>query len=151
MCRLWGSTLADLTFSAVREHVSQQSNLMKTFSPSKISLLLFIAAIVSLIIAGPMVGVPHLTPILLLISSIALLLRGVTEWFRPLAEWPRGLIWAAGIALMYSLICPAWAHLHAHYGSRFPIFSGLTMIALLLNVVVPLVRTGLALTTKRPC
>ena len=150
--RVWSRTLADLAFSAAREHLTNQSNLMKSLSPSKASLVLFLTAVGLFLLASPstMTSAPGpFTPVLLILSSLALLVRGAVEWFRPPGEWGKALLWMFVVLVVYGLICPFAAKLHAIHGSQYPTFIPLTISALLLNAIVPVVKAVMALLRRQ--
>jgi len=144
-------TLCDLIFSATREHTENQLSQMKNLSPSKASAILIIAAILlqQLALSLAFNGRPLVT-ICVWLGTLSLVLRAVCEVMRPVSEWRRGLLWAFGIALVYSLICPAWGHAAERIGLPLMVMAAFKahLFAFAINVVVPLVKTVVALVSR---
>jgi hypothetical protein len=143
--------LGDLIFSATREHAASQIEQMKNIAPSKASLILIITAILlqQLSVFLAFHGRPLVT-LCVWISTLALVLRAVTETMRPASEWRRGLLWALGIAVVYGLICPAWAHTAERIGLPLMTMAAVKahLFAFVINLVVPLVKTVVAFVSR---
>jgi hypothetical protein len=143
-------TLGDLFLSGFREHLSQQIHQMKTMSPSKISLILFIAALAFLqFAANSATNDPALTVAWLIFSALALLGRAVAEGFRQPSEWLRGIIWGIGIAFLYALIFPAARKFSDNLGLAAFEWIKLSGVGVLLNFAVPIVKALLLLVRRR--
>jgi hypothetical protein len=144
-------TLTDLIFSATREHVANQVEQMKNIAPSRASLILIITAILlqQLSVSLAFHGRPLVT-LCVWISTLALVLRAVMETMRPTSEWRRGLLWALGIAVVYALICPAWAHTADRIGLPLMTMAAVKahLFAFAINLIVPLVKTVVALVSR---
>jgi len=136
-------TLGDLIFSASREHAENQISQMKNITPSKASAVLIIAAILlqQLALSLAFNGRPLVT-ICVWLGTLALVLRAVCEVMRPISEWRRSLVWAFGIALAYSLICPAWGHAAERIGLPLMVMAAFKahLFAFVINLIVPLVK-----------
>jgi len=145
-------TLVDFVFSATREHAENQLNQMKNITPSRASLILIIAAIFlqQLSVALAYHGRP-LVDLVIWTSTLALVLRGICEVKRPSSEWGRGLLWALGISVAYSLICPAWKHTADLIGLPVMTMAAVKahLFAFGINVLVAVVKAPIAL-LRRP-
>ncbi len=149
LARLWGKTLLDLVCTAFYEHLSNQIHRMKNMPPKTLSLVLFIvstfAALLSIKLTvlhasqGLVVG-------LLCFCAAALLVRAICEWLRPGAELVKSLVWAAAIAVIYSLVMPVFAKLHLIPN---PALTPLLMAAILSNSFVPLGRAAHRIIARR--
>jgi RsiW-degrading membrane proteinase PrsW (M82 family) len=140
---LWLEILLDLICSAFREHLTCQINRMKNLPPKTISLILFIIATAAALVSIKL-AILHANPALIVglicFCAVALLVRAVLEWFRPVQELVRSLLWGATIAIIYALILPVFAKLHLGRNPGLPQFLALSA---LLNGVVPIFRAAL--------
>lgn len=148
--RFWINALLDLACAAFREQVSQQILNMKSIPPKTWSLILFIVAIGATELCVKVAlthGSPALFITLFYLSAIALIVRAVVEWTRPMKELIRSLIWGAAIAIIYALILPVLAKLQlmptGGAGQRIhdPILGALIVAGIALNGFVPLTKT----------
>jgi hypothetical protein len=140
LARFWWSVLADLIVSAPSEHVSQLIQTMKTQNFDKLSFKLLLIAIVLSAVAAPVLVTAGLAPACLYLSTLALLARAVAEWHRAPGEWLRGLLWMAGMLLVYGLIMPFWAKMHVLHGDAYPSVPLVDAGAIFLNVAIALFR-----------
>lgn len=117
---------------------------MKTMSPQKLSLILFVAGIGAAILSCSfIVGQPGLALGLAYFSALALLVRAFAEWKRPESELVRSLIWGATIAVIFGFIMPVWAKL------KLPVIPSPVLIPKFLNAFVPLFKTAMRLARPR--
>lgn len=144
LLELWLGTLADLFFSAFREHLSNQFHHMKNMSRNALSLILFIAAIGAALLSVNFIPARiDLAVGLAYFSALAFLLRAIVEWKRPPNELVRSLVWGAVIAVIFSFIFPVWGKL------KLPIIPWLVAIPVFLNALVPLINVGRHFASRR--
>jgi len=143
-------TLGDLFISSFHEHLSQQIQHMKTMSPSRIALILFITALALLQFAASFATrSTALTATFLTLSALALVGRAVAEGFRPNSEWLRGLAWGFGVAILYGLIFPAWRKFSDNLGLASLEWMKLSAVGVLLNFAVPILKALLMFFRRR--
>jgi hypothetical protein len=136
--------LPDLGLSALREHVTQQtqSRNMKN-SPQAISLALFAAStLAGLLSCSLSTSQPALALTLAYLTAPALLLRAFFEWKRPDSQLTMSLVWAAAVAVIFALIFPVWAKVN------LPVIPWLVALPILMNAAVPIARTAMKLTHR---
>jgi hypothetical protein len=137
-------TFPDLALSAFREHLTEQTHHMKSMSPQKLSLILFIAGIGPAILSCTFVsGQPGIAVCLAYFSSLALLLRAFVEWKRPETELIKSLISGAAIAVIYGLVMPVWGKV------KLPVNPWLALAPMFLNALVPLFKTAMRVARPR--
>lgn len=144
LARLCFRTLEDLTRSAFREQLAQQTHRMNHMPPKKLSWILFTAAAgAGLVSCNFLISQPGIALGLAYFAGLILLLRAVVEWKRPPNELMGSLIGGAAIAVIFALIFPVWAKLN------LPVIPALVAVPLLLNCLVPLIKTGLCFAGPR--
>jgi hypothetical protein len=140
---LLASAVPDLARSAFREHLTQQTEKMKT-SPERISLALFIAAVLTgLLSCSFSITQPSLAVTLAYLTAPFLLVRAFMEWNRPESRLTISLIWAAALAVIFAFIFPVWGRVH------LPLIPWLVLIPVLANASVPFLRAALKLARPR--
>jgi len=116
---VWRRVSTDLLLTALYEHLGNLHNHLKIMRATKLSILLFIAAIGLSIFTVPVINA-GLAPIFLYLATFALLVRAVAEGFRPRTAWISGLAWGLALVVIYGVIMPWWGKMHILYGSAFP-------------------------------
>ncbi len=108
-------------------------------NPPILSLLLLATALglalLSILLAP---GAPGIVAVYL--STLAILARAVTEWFRPPGGSLKGIGWGVFIMVAYGLILPAWAKFYNVHGSLYPLVPVGHVLAAGLNLLVPLMK-----------
>lgn len=140
---IWRRVLLDLIFTVIHEHLSNLTDHMKTLSINKLTHILFAAAIGFALLTSPTVSGPPIATIFLYLSMLAILARGIAEWFRPPSEWLKAIGWGCVVLVVYGFIMPFWGKLHVMYGDAFSIVPALLLGAVFLNAIVPLLKAGL--------
>jgi hypothetical protein len=142
--------LCDAISSAFREHITQFTQTMHTQTPSRIALILLVSALAFLqFAANSATHSTALTAVFLTLSALALLGRAVAECYRPSSEWLRGLAWGFVVALLYSLIFPAWKKYSDNLGLASLGWIKLSTVGVLLNFVVPIVKAVMTFFRRR--
>jgi len=136
--------LPDLGLPALREHITEQTesrNMKK--SPQAISLALFAATtLAGLLSCSLSTSQPALALTFAYLTAPALLLRAFFEWKRPDSQLTISLVWAAAIAVIFSLVFPVWAKVN------LPVIPWLVALPLLVNAAVPIARTAMKLSQR---
>ena len=111
---------------------------MKT-TPPVLSLLLLVTALALALLSIVMApGIPGI--VIVYLSTLAILVRALVEWFRPPGDWWQGIGWGILIMIAYGFILPAWAKFYNAHGSTFPLVPVGHVLAAGLNLVVPVVK-----------
>jgi hypothetical protein len=117
---------------------------MKNIPPQPISLTLFLAGTFAALLSCSLgLTQPTVAVGLAYFSSLAFFVRAFLEWQRPEDQLVRSLVWGATIAVIYSLVFPAWAKV------KLPVIPWLVMMPILLNAIVPMLRATLRLLRRR--
>ena len=94
---VWRRVSGDLMLTALQEHLSNIDNHLRTMRATKVSILLFAAAVGLSLFTISVINV-GLAPAFLYLATFALVARAVAEGFRPRAVWGRGIAWALALA-----------------------------------------------------
>ena len=119
-------------------------------SNPKLRAILFAIATISGLAAGWIAarGQTGLGAALAYFSLTILLLRGITEIFRPAHQWLRALAWGGAVFVIYGFIMPIWAKVHIVPPNESPLLVFLLFIGLGSNLVVPIGKAVIALRTR---
>ena len=147
---LWRNVLIDFIVSVSREHLAQIVHAMKTNNVDKLSLTLLAVAVLLAAVASPALVTSGLAPVTLYLSTLALLARAGVECYRAPGEWLRGLLWMAGMMVIYGVIMPFWAKMHALHGNAYPSVPIVDGGAMFLNAMVALIRPLTTRLLRRP-
>jgi hypothetical protein len=111
---------------------------MKT-TPPVLSLLLLVTALalalLSIVMAPGISGI-----VIIYVSTLAILVRALVEWFRPPGNSLQGIGWGILIMVAYGFILPAWAKFYGVHSGTFPLVPAGHVLAAGLNLVVPIVK-----------
>ena len=140
---VWRCVPGDLIFSTVKEHLNNLKHHVKTRSIHRLTQILFAVAVALAVLSNPTAVGNTLAVGFLYLSTLAILARAIVDWFRPPADWVKGLIWGFVVLVAYALIMPFWAKLHMIHRNAFPMVSALHVVAIFLNMIVPVVRAVL--------
>jgi len=145
---VWRDAAGDLVFTAIQEHINNLPNIMKDININRLALILFAIGLgLAFIGVPPLVGT-HLATAFIYLSSLAILLRAIAEWFRPPGEVTKSILWGVGVLVAYGFVLPFWAKLHAQFGVPAGFNPALHAIPVLLNIVVPVVKALLSVIRK---
>lgn len=111
---------------------------MKSQNVDALSFRLLVVAVLLSAVAGPAVVRFGWSPACLYLSTLAMLARAAVEWHRAPEKWGRGLLWMAGMLLVYGFILPFWAKMHAIHGDAYTSVPFVDGGAILLNAAVTL-------------
>lgn len=148
LAMVWRDATGDLIFTAIQEHLSNLPNIMKNLNINRLTIILFAIGTGLAIIGTPtLVGTLGATALIYL-STLAILLRAIVEWFRPPGEALKSILWGLGVLIAYALIIPFWDKLHTHFGVPSGFNPTVHAIPVFLNIVVPVVKALLSITRK---
>jgi hypothetical protein len=140
--RFCRDALLDLVTTVFRENLSNIENIMNTNRPARLSLILFIVALVVHLTSCSIGAAGSLgtSAALIYLGAVALLARAGAEWFRPANQRLQAFVWVVVLLVLYGLFFPMWAKIRMQYGAAFHVEPPLMIAALLANVFVPVAK-----------
>lgn len=145
---MWRDATGDLVFAAIQEHINNLPNIMKNISINRLALILFAIGFGLAFLGVPqLVGAPMAT-VLIYLSTLAILLRAIAEWFRPPGEAAKSILWGIGVLIAYAFVLPFWEKLYFHFGVPAGFNPTIHAIPIILNIIVPVVKALLSVVRK---
>jgi hypothetical protein len=145
---MWFQLPGDFIFTVLREHISNLPNIMKNLNIKQLSAILFAIGVGLAFFSSPTLVGTHVSTVFIYLSTLAILLRAIAEWFRPPGDSLRAILWGLGLSVAFGLILPFWAKLHANYGVPTGFNPAVHAIPVLLNLIVPIVKALIAVTKR---
>lgn len=145
---VWRDAAGDFVFTAIQEHINNLPNIMKNISINRLTLILFALALGTAFIGVPPVVGTHMATAFIYLSTLAIFLRAVADWFRPPGENMKAILWGLGVLIAYGFILPFWAKVHTNFGVPAGFNPAIHAIPVLLNIVVPVVKALLSIARK---
>jgi hypothetical protein len=142
---------SDFFFSVMQENLSSTNTMIRHLASNpKLPAILLAIATLSGVVAGSLGarGETGLGAALAYFSLTILLLRGITEIFRPANQWLRALVWGGAVFVIYGFIMPVWAKVHIVPPNESPLLVFLLFIGLGSNFIVPIAKAVIALRTR---
>jgi hypothetical protein len=148
LAAMWLHVPGDLILTVIQEHINNLPNVMKNLNIKQLSAILFAVGVGVAFIGTPTLLGTHVATAFIYVSTLAILLRAIAEWFRPPGDSLKAIMLGLGVAVAYGIILPFWAKLHANYGVPAGFNPAVHAIPVLLNLIVPIVKAVLAVAKR---